>query len=268
MSNTQAHSSPGPQVKCLECYKILPGNANLCEVCQESTKYSSVIPALDDDDNSVRLLQSNQEVSAGNDEQRLHFHISVHRRNAAPAYNAISYTWGDLDGIVSILLDGHVLQVTRNCWYALWQAQLHHPGTHIWVDSVCIDQTNDAEKSSQVARMADLYGCADCVLMCVGRDVLDMELIAAGILDDQRVLYVIGFKYDRDNPAPSELELTAEDVLRSWQLDSLADQPATTAVHYGCIKSSHRRSAGKSSIDQKDCCITGSTRSYLSAAGA
>ncbi|KAK3627277.1 hypothetical protein LTR56_013738 [Elasticomyces elasticus] len=247
MSNTQTHSSPGPQetarqsalpsadgctLKCLECYKILPGNANLCDVCQESTRYSSVIPALDDDDNSIRLLQSNQEVSAdGHDEQRLHFHLSVHSRNAAPAYNAISYTWGDRDDMDSILLDGHALPVTQNCRYALWQAQLHHPGTHKWIDAVCIDQTNDVEKSSQVARMADLYARADCVLMCVGRDVLDLELIAAGLLDDQRVQDVIGYNANLRGPAPSELELAAEDVLESWQLSSLADYPVTTAVY-------------------------------------
>ncbi|KAK4895175.1 hypothetical protein LTR27_006784 [Elasticomyces elasticus] len=245
MSDTQTHSSPGPQetarqsalplaggctVKCLECYKILPGNANLCDVCQESTRHSSVIPALEDDDNFIRLLQSNQEVSAGNDEQRLHLHISVHSRNAAPAYNAISYTWGDLKDIDSILLDDHALPVTRNCRYALWQAQLHQPRTHMWIDAVCIDQTNDAEKTSQVARMADLYARANCVLMCVGRHVHDLELIAAGILDDQRVLDVIGFDYHPDKRVPPELQLTAKEVMKSWQLSWPAGYIATTAV--------------------------------------
>ncbi|KAK5724337.1 hypothetical protein LTR15_004382 [Elasticomyces elasticus] len=246
MSNTQTHSSRGPRKtarrsalpvagsrtgKCLECCKILPDNANLCIVCQESTKSSSAIPALDDDDNFIRLLQSNQEALAFEQDEQLHFHISVHSRDAAPAYNAISYTWGDLDDIVSIFLDGHTVPVTYNCHFALWQAQFHHPRTYIWVDSVCIDQSNDAEKSSQVARMADLYARAIRVLMCVGHFAHDdLRLIDAGILDDQNVQDVIGFDYRHDNPAPSKLEVTAEDVLKSWQLSSLSGQPAITTV--------------------------------------
>lgn len=109
------------------------------------------------------------------------------------------------------------MQVRYNCRYALWQAQLHHPGTYIWIDAICIDQHHDAEKSAQVGRMAKLYAQANSVLVCVGRSIDGLEPFDAGILDDGKDWEVIRKLYHFEGVAPEELELMALGVRRSWQ---------------------------------------------------
>lgn len=40
----------------------------------------------------------------------------------------------------------------------------------LWVDAVCINQTDDPEKSEQVKRMGEIYASAKVVLIRMGKD--------------------------------------------------------------------------------------------------
>lgn len=85
-----------------------------------------------------------------------------------PEYNAISYVWGDAYPRASITINDRRLEVTQNCAYALKQTLWFRGGRYCWVDAICIDQSNNAEKSDQVARMGEIYADARRVLACVG----------------------------------------------------------------------------------------------------
>lgn len=65
----------------------------------------------------------------------------------APEYDAISYTWGDPTLLESIIIDDRRLEVTQNCELVLKQAWWHGGSRYHWVDAICIDQSDDAEKS-------------------------------------------------------------------------------------------------------------------------
>ncbi|KAK1990544.1 hypothetical protein LX36DRAFT_592401, partial [Colletotrichum falcatum] len=88
---------------------------------------------------------------------------------SAPAYHAISYTWGDANAVRQITVNGSRASVTENCFYALSQAFSGAPGgggsgCYFWVDSVCINQHDAAEKSRQVKMMGSIYQNAASVL--------------------------------------------------------------------------------------------------------
>ncbi|WKT46710.1 hypothetical protein QSH57_011584 [Fusarium oxysporum f. sp. vasinfectum] len=124
----------------------------------------------------------------------LELSLSAHRITQSPGYYAISYTWGDGGFTDEIAINGQSMMVTENCRYALTQVSDRYPSlpgkaVFIWIDSICINQADNDEKSFQVAMMGNIYTKASQVLACVGphrdnsqmiRNVLDsfMPLIS------------------------------------------------------------------------------------------
>ncbi|KAI1339422.1 HET-domain-containing protein [Xylariaceae sp. FL0016] len=83
-------------------------------------------------------------------------------------YEALSYTWGDPTGKVAIQLDGHAFEVTRNLAAALRRLRARKGYRYLWVDALCINQADEAERGSQVARMGLIYRQAEQVLIWLG----------------------------------------------------------------------------------------------------
>lgn len=110
----------------------------------------------------IRLLRA----CADHDEPA--FEVSQSTIGEDPEYLAISYTWGDSKDICTIQLDGKVLTVRKNTLYALRQATRQFPGSHIWIDAICINQSDIAEKSAQVNMMGLIYERASLVVACIG----------------------------------------------------------------------------------------------------
>jgi hypothetical protein len=75
-------------------------------------------------------------------------------------FATLSYTWGDPEITEAILLDGIHASVTTNLAAALrtFRKLNYFSGRfNLWVDSVCINQQDLDERSSQVAMMRDIY---------------------------------------------------------------------------------------------------------------
>ncbi|KAF2689623.1 hypothetical protein K458DRAFT_291584, partial [Lentithecium fluviatile CBS 122367] len=94
---------------------------------------------------------------------------------------AVSYTWGDGEATLSVLLNNRSFSVKPNLWACLdhftddatktsraGRSTNSSAWTHIWVDSICIDQGNDTEKSDQVKRVDQTYSDAACVSIWLG----------------------------------------------------------------------------------------------------
>ncbi|CAN9191283.1 unnamed protein product [Alternaria alternata] len=109
----------------------------------------------------------------------------------APAYHAVSYTWGDSASEEDITIcnsdngdskdrsnDRRRMTVRKNCANVLRQLAHFKTAKYYWVDAICIDQMNDTEKSYQVAMMGDIFSRADCVLSCVGMHEDDSKFMA------------------------------------------------------------------------------------------
>jgi hypothetical protein len=93
----------------------------------------------------------------------LHFHL-----DNAPPFEAISYVWGSPDFTECISIGDHRLAVTRSVFEILRGQQSFREARLLWVDSICINQQDTDEKSGQVQMMADIYGKARKVIVCLG----------------------------------------------------------------------------------------------------
>ncbi|KAK0124553.1 hypothetical protein ONS95_009501 [Cadophora gregata] len=82
----------------------------------------------------------------------------------APAYWAVSYLWGSSETTHAIVLsctnssEKRQLPVNFNCAAVLkLLVPLTHVPRYIWIDAICINQKDDAEKETQVPLMTDIY---------------------------------------------------------------------------------------------------------------
>ncbi|KAF2741727.1 heterokaryon incompatibility, partial [Sporormia fimetaria CBS 119925] len=93
--------------------------------------------------------------------------LSVVHLSTNPSYAALSYVWGS-PGDDQLLCQGKLLPITRNCYSAIWHLRKKLGSFFIWVDAVCIDQTNDKEKEQQMALMEKIYANAKNVYIWLG----------------------------------------------------------------------------------------------------
>ena len=71
-----------------------------------------------------------------------------------PQYEAISYAWGDLTGSTPIFIgDRQMIFVTEAVSQIIWRLRPPSGFRDIWIDQLCINQHDLAERSQQVRGM-------------------------------------------------------------------------------------------------------------------
>jgi hypothetical protein len=87
---------------------------------------------------------------------------------AHPKYTALSYTWGDSPNRRQISVDGKPFSVTENLDAALRHIRHDTKPLKLWIDAICINQTDTDEKNQQVRQMTKIYRNASEVLIWLG----------------------------------------------------------------------------------------------------
>ncbi|KAG8165466.1 hypothetical protein KVR01_004018 [Diaporthe batatas] len=82
--------------------------------------------------------------------------LSLAYLDEQPSYEALSYVWGDGEDPLEITLDGETFPVKINLFAAL-RLRDRHEIKVLWVDALCINQEDDAEKSYQVRLMTEIF---------------------------------------------------------------------------------------------------------------
>jgi len=101
---------------------------------------------------------------------------------AAPEYEALSYVWGDSsmrEPIGLRNLDSESIQtysVTSNCLAALRRLRYEDRPRTMWIDALCIDQSDVAERSYQITLMSEIYSKAAQVVVYLGEEADDSDL--------------------------------------------------------------------------------------------
>ncbi|KAH7304807.1 heterokaryon incompatibility protein-domain-containing protein [Stachybotrys elegans] len=114
----------------------------------------------------IRLLKL---FPSGDQNQPIIAEMTVANLQNPPAYNALSYAWGR-PGVMSptpVLVDGFPIEVGLNLHaiiMRLFPLQGYKPFT-LWVDALCINQSDVAERNHQVTIMGQIYSrCLRCLI--------------------------------------------------------------------------------------------------------
>ncbi|RWA03322.1 hypothetical protein EKO27_g11783 [Xylaria grammica] len=86
----------------------------------------------------------------------------------APRYPALSYAWGCAERNRVIIVNNLKLRIPKNLYEALFALRPSLSPFLLWVDYICINQEDEAEKAWQVGMMRDIYARADRVLAWMG----------------------------------------------------------------------------------------------------
>lgn len=90
--------------------------------------------------------------------------------DSSPKYVAVSYTWGSNRSTERAIIDGLVVDINRDLENTLQGLRRHQQrfmsdADLFWIDALCINQGDVQEKSSQVAKMRNVYESASSVLV-------------------------------------------------------------------------------------------------------
>ena len=130
---------------------------------------------------SMRLLQ----LLCGQPGSPLTCHIVEYSKNHEVSYTALSYTWDTplLEHSITILPSTSGLRpktratrklIGRNLFEALQAIRSESRIVYLWVDAICIDQSNLEEKGHQVTHMGQIYREADHVVIWLGTGTTEM----------------------------------------------------------------------------------------------
>ncbi|KAI0894284.1 HET-domain-containing protein [Annulohypoxylon nitens] len=153
----------------LNPYVSLKGDPQIGEVYQK-------LPA-----NSTRFLRyKGEQQSPGSQEKLLVFEFETHQiSNIKSQYSALSYTWGHptLDSFKddmshTVICDGRRMPIGLNMNDALQHIYIESDIAPplLWVDAICINQSDLGERAAQVSLMTSIYSNAANVVVWLGKD--------------------------------------------------------------------------------------------------
>lgn len=130
--------------------------------------------------NEIRLLKY-KGISQGLASARLCFDIVTIQCPSGPddvpePFYAVSYSWGTIPELGGIVLDGHEVDVPYSSEVALrglitgFERGAGDVNMPIWIDAICMNQNDGAEKVEQLSLMGRLYRCAHTVCVWLGPD--------------------------------------------------------------------------------------------------
>ncbi|PMD47938.1 HET-domain-containing protein [Hyaloscypha variabilis F] len=127
---------------------------------------------------SIRLLvlEPSVEHSATIQCSLIHTTLDACKNDIIDHYTALSYVWGDPETSESILVAEKVFNITKNLFHALQDLRDNDRRRRLWIDAICIDQSNLFERNGQVSMMGSIYTQAQHTVIYLGRSTFGTEL--------------------------------------------------------------------------------------------
>jgi len=107
--------------------------------------------------------------------------LMVKNMNHTLKYDALSYMWGDPTPAGTIYLSGKALPIASNLNTALQHLRYENKPLVIWIDAICVNQEDLAERATQVHYMRRIFNRAHTVRIWIHEPDIDgfSEAIAA-----------------------------------------------------------------------------------------
>lgn len=78
-----------------------------------------------------------------------------------PPWKALSYRWGEDESGFVVYIENHPIPLRKNLYNIMSQMVTENRRGWIFIDALCIDQSNMAERSAQVQLMGEIYRRAE-----------------------------------------------------------------------------------------------------------
>jgi ankyrin repeat protein len=136
--------------------------------------------AIDLDRPAIRLLRLLKGKFRDNIQCEL-FQAWIGQSEGGMPYEALSYTWGTIEKNATITADNSNMRVTSNLYTALQYLRFKEEDRILWIDAICINQENMAERRHQVQHMNYIYKEAERVVVWLGEGTEESDLIMDSI---------------------------------------------------------------------------------------
>lgn len=154
------------------------GPAERCDKDSEPSSVSHIYPrSLDSDHFRLIYLGESDDVFSP-----IHIHVEEYPLDDHPDYDTVSYVWGGEVGDSTLCKPVYVgrfwdvILATRNCSALLHYLRCRRVPRVIWVDAICINQADNAEKPAQISRMGDIYANCERVVAFFGEDLISQPI--------------------------------------------------------------------------------------------
>lgn len=168
---------------------------------------------------SIRLLRLRKGGGTTRIEGEI-FHTVISDHNTIP-YEALSYTWGNVELTYSIEVENQRLWITENLYSAL-QCLRGDQDRILWIDAICINQSDKEERSQQVLEMSKIFGSARTVIFWLGRPTAEAIVFLESL--DQLQANIVALSQEgvvTDNTSRKELWLSLQQTLKSQNSNRL-----------------------------------------------
>lgn len=156
-------------------------------------------------------------------------------------YSALSYCWGN--GLPTRLMeiDSVPVPITENLESALKRVRSVTGQVHIWVDAICINQSDNDEKSFQIEMMRKIYSKAESVYIYLGeQSVESLSKPPFSRHEEQRIIEELSSQsVTRGRESASNLDeyknVIMEFIDRSWFGRTWVIQESSVNLRVTCI---------------------------------
>ena len=118
--------------------------------------------------------------------------ISKARILSQPSFSALSYAWGDGRHTTQIALGVYSLTITVSLDAALRALREVDESVFLWIDQVCINQSDAEEKTRQIPLMDKIYSFSDQTIGWLGRETTDSDRAMDYLQDVGSRAYLLG----------------------------------------------------------------------------
>ncbi|KAI1848739.1 hypothetical protein JX266_005598 [Neoarthrinium moseri] len=128
-------------------------------------------------------------------------------------YEAVSYCWGDATVTKPILVNDRIYPVTVNLFTALKYLRKEDIARRLWVDSICINQTDLDERNREIRKMRDIYSYANQLLIWLGDYTPMTKEDVSLVFDFVRAMFI----YKQDDAKAKWVDYMGLEAMWHWQ---------------------------------------------------